>query len=184
MTRHTLALGTAMTLLAVTVAASNVSAQVERATSLEVRGIAMLPTFDIADAANLGWGGGVGIGYRVSPKVRLMADVDVAIHDTDVTDFQINTYHYMGKVGYDVVDNGKVVVTLNLGAGAVTFGGDLPESKTYFAINAGAKVGIRLSPSLEFLISPQGDIAFTKEADLGTTNSWVWPLGVGLRAKF
>ncbi len=174
----------ALALLASAAAAGTASAQVERRSSFELRGIAMLPTFDIADAANLGWGGGVGVGYRVSPRVRLMADVDVAVHGTDVSGFNINTYHYMGKIGYDVVDNGKVVLTLNLGAGAVTFGGDLPQSKTYFAINAGAKLGVRVSPAVEFLVSPQGDIAFTKKADLGTNNSWVWPLGAGFRVKF
>jgi len=164
--------------------ASAATAQVERPVSFEVRGTAMLPTFDIADAADLGFGGGAGIGFRITERVRLMADFDVGMHGTDVDGFNINTYHYMGKLGYDVVDNENVVVTLNLGAGAVTFGGDLPSAQTYVAINAGAKVGIKVSPMVEFLISPQGDIAFADEVDLGTTNAWVWPLGLGFRVKF
>ncbi len=159
-------------------------AQVEKPISLELRGTAMLPTFDIADAADLGFGGGVGIGYRVTEKIRLMADVDVGIHGTATPDFNINTYHYLAKVGFDAFENEKVVLTLNLGAGAMTFGGDLSSSQTYFAINAGAKLGIKATPSVDILISPQGDIAFSDEADLGTTNAWVWPLGVGFRVKF
>jgi len=55
---------------------------------------------------------------------------------------------------------------------------------TYPAINAGAKLGIQLSPSVDFLISPQGDIAFSDEAEVGTSNSWVWPFGVGLRIEY
>jgi len=164
--------------------ATEAAAQVNMPVSLEVRGTAMVPTFDIADAADVGFGGGVGIGYRVTDRVRLMADVDVGIHGTDTPGFNINTYHYIGKIGYDVVNNANVVFTLNLGAGAVTFGGDLPASQTYVAINAGAKLGIKVSPSVDLLISPQGDIAFADEADLGTTNAWVWPLGVGFRVQF
>lgn len=170
-----------------TVSTSNAAAQMaqdEKPVSLELRGIVMVPTFDIADAANVGYGGGAGIGYRLGEKFRLMADFDVGIHGTDTPDFNINTYHYMGKFGFDVINNERLVLTLNLGAGAMTFGGDLPESKTYFAINAGAKLGIKVSPAFEILISPQGDIAFSKEADVGTTNSWVWPIGAGFRVKF
>ena len=49
--------------------------------------------------------------------------------------------------------------------------------------NAGAKLGIKLTDSVQFLISPQGDIAFSDEAVLGTDNSWVWPLGLGFRIQ-
>lgn len=168
-------------LFALTTAAS---AQVERPTSIELRALAMVPTFSIADAANTGPGFGLGLGYRLSPKVRLMADFDAGFHPTPSPSVDINTYHLMGKVGFDVVSTDRVTVTLNTGAGVVQFAGDLPESKSYFAINAGAKIGIRLADAVELLISPQGDIAFSKEADVGTSNSWVWPIGAGLRFKF
>jgi hypothetical protein len=156
----------------------------ERPLSLELRGIAMVPTFDIADAADVGPGFGAGIGYRLSPAVTVMADFDMAVHPTPTPDFDINTLHYVGKVGYDVYVRDRITVTLNLGAGVVQFAGDLPESKSYFAINAGAKVGVALSEAVELLISPQGDIAFTKEDDLGTSNAWVWPIGAGVRFRF
>jgi len=160
------------------------SAQVDRPTSIELRALAMIPTFGISDVANTGPGFGLGIGYRVSPKVRLMADLDAGFHPTPSPSVDINTYHVMGKVGFDVVSTERVTVTLNTGAGIVQFAGDLAESKRYFAINAGAKIGIRLTDAVELLISPQGDIAFSKEADVGTSNSWVWPIGAGLRFKF
>jgi hypothetical protein len=155
-----------------------------RPLAVELRGIAMVPTFDIADAADLGPGFGAGIGYRISPAVTLMADFDMAVHPTPTPDFDINTLHYMAKVGYDVYARDPVTVTVNLGAGVVQFAGDLPESKSYFAINAGAKVAVALSDAVDLLISPQGDIAFTKEDDLGTSNAWVWPIGAGFRFRF
>jgi len=164
--------------------AASAQAQLQRPLSFEVRGIAMVPTFDIADAADVGPGFGFGIGVQLSPVVRLMADFDAGFHGTPSPSSDINTYHAIGKVGLDVVRSGRVTLTLNAGAGAVRFAGDLPEAKTYFAINAGAKLGIRVTEAVELLASPQGDIAFSKEDDLGTNNSWVWPLGVGLRLRF
>lgn len=152
--------------------------------ALEVRGVAVVPTFDIADAADIGPGFGAGLGYRVAEKVSLMADFDMGIHPTPTPNSDINTLHYMAKVGYDVFVGERVTVTANLGAGVVQFGGDLPETKSYFAINAGAKIAVALSDAVDLLISPQGDIAFTKEAELGTTNAWVWPFGAGLRFRF
>lgn len=164
----------------------SVAAQAEAAPklALELRGLAVVPTFDIADAADVGLGFGAGIGYRVAEKVSLMADFDMGIHPTPTPDFDINTLHYMAKVGYDVFVGDRVTVTANLGAGIVQFGGDLPETKSYPAINAGAKITVALSDAVDLLISPQGDIAFTKEAELGTTNAWVWPFGAGLRFRF
>jgi len=182
--RSSLAAAATLGLVLSGLSAGSVSAQMasdSKPFSIEVRGTGMLPTFDIADAADFGYGGGVGIGYHVNDRFRLMADVDIARHGTPTSGFNIDTYHYMAKVGLDVWGTDKAVLTVNLGAGAVTFGGDLPESYTYLAINAGAKLGIKIAPSVEFLISPQGDIAFSDEAELGTSNSWVWPLGIGLR---
>ncbi|MDP2479465.1 MAG: hypothetical protein Q8W51_07405 [Candidatus Palauibacterales bacterium] len=57
-------------------------------------------------------------------------------------------------------------------------------TKTYFAINVGARIGYRLSDGVDLLLSPQGDIAFTAKAVLGTNNSWVWPFTAGLRFRF
>jgi hypothetical protein len=171
-------------LVAAAMSAPPALAQAAKPVSLELRGIVAVPTFDIDDAANPGPGFGAGIGYQVGPKVRLMADADFAFHPTPTDDVKINTYHLMGKVGFDVVSTEKVTLTLNAGAGVVAFAGDLPESLTYFAINAGAKLGIAVSPGLELLVSPQGDIAFSKTDELGTDNAWVWPLGVGLRFRF
>jgi hypothetical protein len=149
--------------------------------NFELRATGMLPTFDISDTADFGYGGGLGLGYRLNDSFRLMADVDMAKHGTATSGVDINTYHYMAKAGLDVYETDSVILTLNLGAGAVTFGGDLPSSETYFAINAGAKLGIKLSPTFQLLVSPQGDIAFSDADFVSTDNSWVWPLGIGFR---
>ncbi len=152
--------------------------------SLEARGVAVVPTFGIADAAEVGPGFGAGLGYLASDRIRLMVDGDVGYHGIKGETGKINTYHLMGKVGYDLYTSEKVTVTVNLGGGLVQFGGDLAESFTYPAINAGAKIAIALSDQFDLLISPQGDIAFTKEAELGTKAGWVWPFGLGFRANF
>ena len=171
----------ALALWTTSVADAQAQGTAERQISIELRGIGMVPTFDIADAVDAGLGFGAGLGYRMSPSVTLMADFDMAVHPTPTPDFDINTLHYMGKIGYVAYARDRVNVTLNLGAGMMQFAGDLPESRSYFAINAGAKVGVGLSDALELLVSPQGDIAFADEDEIGTSNAWVWPLGVGIR---
>jgi len=37
------------------------------------------------------------------------------------------------------------------------------------------------STASALLLSPQGDIAFSKEDELGTNNAWVWPFTAGIR---
>ncbi len=175
----------AAALVAAAFAAAPALAQ-DRPVSLEVRGIAMTPTFGIADndrvGADIGLGFGAGLAYRLSPTVRLMADYDAGFHDTNIGD--VNTYHYMAKLGVDVVRTGKVTVTLNAGAGMLSIKPDGADAFNYFAINAGAKIGIALSPGVEFLLSPQGDIGFTDDTEVLTSASWIWPFGVGLRFAF
>ncbi len=184
--RNRIGMAAAAAWIVVALAAGDAAGQMagSKRVSFELRSASVVPTFDIADAANTGFGGGFGVGVRAGERFRLMADFDFGLHGTDIADQDIHTYHFMGKLGYDVFRTDRIVLAVNLGAGAVAFGGDLPETKTYPAINAGAKLGIRVSPTLELLISPQGDIAFTDEAELGTSNAWVWPLGVGFRLGF
>jgi hypothetical protein len=95
----------------------------------------------------------------------------------------VKVYHYIAKLGYAVVPEGASdwSVILNAGAGAMTFDVDGGNSNTYPAINVGAKIAYRLSPQVSLLLSPQGDIAFTDENEVGTSNSWVWPFTAGFR---
>ena len=155
---------------------------------IEGLGGAMVPTFDIADVAKTGWAVGTTIGYRLTPRWVLMGEFDYGRHKDKATgSTTINTLHYMAKVGYSLTgprERGWEAL-VNLGAGAVSFDVDgAPQTNTYFAINAGAKVAYNFSRSLAFVFSPQGDIAFSEESELGTTNAWVWPVTAGLRINF
>jgi len=175
-----------LTLGTLTLLAEPASAQVDRKVSLELRAVAMTPTFGIADdervGADVGAGYGVGLGYRLSQTLRLMADFDAGMHDSGIGD--VDTYHYMAKLGFDVVRGGKVTLTLNAGAGLVSISPDGGDALNYFAINAGAKLGIRLGSAVELLISPQGDIALSDKNEVLTSAAWIWPLGIGLRINF
>ena len=86
----------------------------------------------------------------------------------DRSGHNVNDFHLMEKVGVDLLDErSQWIVMVNAGAGAL-----------HFAIDGG--------PSYRFsaIVSPQGDIAFSKRSELGTTNSWVWPFAAGLRIQF
>jgi hypothetical protein len=149
---------------------------------------AVVPTFDIADVAKTGGAFGSAIGYRLNPRWVLMGEFDYGSHKDEPTgDIDINTLHYMAKVGYSLTgpkERGWEAI-VNLGVGAVTFDvGGATGSFTYPAINAGAKISYNFNRSLAFVLSPQGDIAFSKEDELTTNNSWVWPVTAGLRVGF
>lgn len=155
---------------------------------LEARGGAAVPTFDIADAAKTGTAVGATLGLSLSPRWVLLGEFDYGMHSAKVSGApDLNTLHYLAKLGYSLTgfrERGWEVL-VNLGAGAVSFDSDGPApTRTYFAINAGAKIAYGFSRSVAIVLSPQGDIAFTKEAELGTSTAWVWPVTVGLRIRF
>ena len=155
--------------------------------TLEGRGGFNVPTFDISDAVDGGPSVGVGLGYQVSPSLWVLGDLDLGFHSgADIGGVEgpdVKVYHYIAKLGYAVVPEGASdwSVILNAGAGAMTFDVDGGTSNTYPAINVGAKIAYRLSPRVSLLLSPQGDIAFSDEDEVGTTNSWVWPFTAGFR---
>lgn len=167
------------------------AAPVEGQVALEVRGGLNLPTFKIADAAKAGPSVGAGLNVKLADRLWLIGDADFGFHkgaDLAVggSGPSVDVYHYMGKLGYQVYSssNGKVSLILNAGAGAMTFKVDGGSSFTYPAINVGAKLIFGLGGKLSLVISPQGDIAFSKKSELGTSNSWVWPFAAGLRINF
>jgi len=155
---------------------------------VEGLGGAVVPTFDISDVAKTGWALGGTLGYRVNDRWTLMAELDYGRHKDKLTgDVNINTLHYIGKLGYSLTGPKERgwEAAVNLGAGAVTFDvQDAPRNFTYFAINAGAKLTYNFNPKLAFVLSPQGDIAFSDEAEVTTNNYWVWPVTAGVRVSF
>lgn len=148
---------------------------------------AAVPTFDIADVATTGGAFGATVGYRLSPKWTLMGEFDYGMHKDKATEsVDIKTTHLIAKLGYalSAPQPRGWDLTLNLGAGIVNFDVDGAEGNSYFAINAGAKIAYSLSSSFALVLSPQGDIAFTKESELGSSTAWVWPITAGIRINF
>jgi len=152
-------------------------------------GGAVVPTFDISDVAKTGAAVGATLGYRVNDRWVVMGEFDYGFHKDQATgNADINTLHYMGKLGYQLLtpkaERGWEAL-VNLGAGAVSFDVQgASQNFTYFAINAGAKLAYNFNPSFAFVLSPQGDIAFGDEAEILTNNAWVWPVTAGLRVNF
>jgi Outer membrane protein beta-barrel domain len=160
----------------------------DRRFTLEARGGLNVPTFDIADAVDAGPSIGVGASLQLSPRVWVLGDVDLGFHSgpslgAGIDGPDAKVYHYIGKLGYSLLPEGSSPwsVIVNAGGGAMTFDVDGGSSNTYPAINVGAKIAYQLSPRASLLLSPQGDIAFTDEAEVGTSTAWVWPFTVGLR---
>jgi hypothetical protein len=162
-------------------------AEAQRRASIEGRFGFAVPTFDIADVAEAGPIFGAGLSIPLSGKLTFLADVDLGTHEVKgATDVDVKVNHFMGKLGYTIArsGNGKLEVLVNLGAGLMTFGVDGAESKSFAAINAGAKIYYNFSDKVGLVLSPQGDIAFQDETDFGATTAWVWPVTAGLRVRF
>ena len=156
---------------------------------LEVRGGAVVPTFDIADVATTGGGYGGTLGYHLNNRFTVLGEFDTGLHQDKATStVDITTRHYMAKLGYQLTPSRDIGwdVAVNLGAGAVSFKADVPNASTdtYFAINAGAKITYNFSARIGLVLSPQGDIAFSDKNTLGSSTAWVWPFSAGLRIKF
>jgi Outer membrane protein beta-barrel domain len=182
-------MGVGVAVLAVTVGPEPSAAQGPQPRFFaEGLGGAVVPTFDVGDVARTGAAVGATLGYRINDRWVVMGEFDYGMHKDEATNsVDINTLHYIAKVGYSLTgpkERGWEAL-VNLGAGAVTFDVDgAPEKLTYFAINAGAKLAYNFNRSVAFVLSPQGDIALSDDAELTTTNAWVWPVTAGLRLSF
>jgi hypothetical protein len=155
--------------------------------AIEVRGGLNVPTFDITDAAKSGGSFGLGLNVKVRERLWLIGDLDFGTHENKVSGGpEIAVNHYIAKLGYELGrrEGSPLTVILNAGVGAMSFGIDGGDTFTYPAINVGAKLLYRVNDRFSLVASPQGDIAFTKEAELGTTNAWVWPFAAGVRLTF
>ena len=160
-------------------------AQVE----IDLRGGFYVPTFDISDAADPGFGFGAGIGIPVGERLTVRGNADFGFHSGAEVDgvelADINVYHYIAGLGVVLYrsPDGKFELGANAGGGLMTFDPDVDgaDSYTYPAINVGATMAYQVSPSVSLLLSPQGDIAFSDEEEVGTDNSWVWPFTAGIR---
>lgn len=155
--------------------------------SVNARGGMNVPTFDIADVADPGPSFGVGVAIPVSEMLDLRASADFGFHPgAEETLPDVNVFHYIAGLGLPLTgrDGDPWRVSVNVGAGAMTFDVDGGESNTYVAINVGGEVGYMASERVELFLSPQGDIAFTDEDELGTDNAWVWPFTAGVKINF
>lgn len=157
---------------------------------INARGGVAVPTFDIADAADPGFVFGGGVSFGLSERLMARANVDFGFHSGAEVDGtagpDIDVFHYIAGLGFLLTDPANpFYVSVNAGAGALTFKPDVDgaDSNTYFAINAGAEIGYWLSPGFSIFASPQGDIAFADEDELGTSSAWVWPFTAGLKLR-
>ncbi|MDX1578779.1 MAG: outer membrane beta-barrel protein [Gemmatimonadota bacterium] len=145
-----------------------------------------VPTFDIDDAADPGFNVGGGIAIGLTERLFARGNVDFGFHPGANDGPDVDVRHYIAGVGLLLTDPANpFYISVNLGAGALNFDIDVEgvESTTSFAINAGAEIGYWVSEQFSIFASPQGDIAFTDEAELGTDNAWVWPFTAGIKVR-
>lgn len=198
MTHRTRTLGAALA-LAFVVALAPVEAEAQgmmmddgSALSVDARGGIAVPVSDLGDIADVGPTVGVGIAYRVHPRVSIRADGDLDLYGG--ADFEaasaeqpaapdLSLWHFSGGLEFDVTrpDASRWNVTVNAGAGATTIdtdpfvGGavDNPETgqselsfnETYFTANGGVKIGYAVNEMLDVYGGAQWYLSFADEQD-------------------
>ena len=191
--RHTIRymIGALLALAILALPASLAAQAPDRPFSFNLRGGLNVPTFDISDVADAGPSFGAGVKVRVSERIFLRGNADFGFHpgaeiSPGIDGPDVDVFHYVAGVGYMLTPpESPFYASINLGAGALNFAVDAPgdPSFTYFAINAGGELGYWLNDNVAIFFSPQGDIAFSDEAEVGTDNSWVWPVSAGIEIR-
>lgn len=163
----------------------------EQGVTFNLRGGVYVPTFDIADVADAGPGFGIGLKVPVSDRVFLRANGDFGFHsgaevEPGVEGPDVNVNHYIGGLGVRLTPaDSRFYASVNAGAGLMTFDVDAEgvDSFTYAAINVGGELGYWVGERVALFLSPQGDIAFSDEEEVGTGDSWVWPFTAGVEIR-
>lgn len=166
-----------------------------------------LPVGDLADFQDPGFAAGLGIGYKVHPRVTLRADGDLeALSGADVggsDEFvDTNLWHYTGGVEVGLTDPTETPwnVTANVGAGATTFSFDLEptagtaeDTQTYFSTRGGLHAGYLVSSRIEIFAGGDAHLVFVDEEDFESEpgeppiledTAWSIPLTAGIRVHF
>lgn len=203
--------------LAVAAALAPADAQAQGAEhpwSIDARGGIAVPAGDLSDAVDVGPSFGLGIAYRIHPRIALRVDGDLDVYsgaDLETAGGQVelpdlNLWHYNAGLAFEVTRPGASPwdVTANLGAGATTFDGDAPAgggstvddgglSETYFTANGGLRVGYDVHESVNVYAGGQWYLAFTDEEDTagvagpeaqGFDTASSIPLTLGVKIRF
>lgn len=198
MTDRTRTLGAALA-LALAVALAPVEAQGQGMTmnegsalSVDARGGIAMPVSDLGDVADIGPTVGIGVAYRVHPRVSIRADGDLDIYSG--TDFDavsaeqpaapdMTLWHFSGGVEFDVTGPGarRWNVSVDAGAGATTVDTDpfvggvvenpetgqpeLSFNETYFTAHGGVKIGYAVNEMLDVYGGARWYLSFADEQD-------------------
>ncbi len=171
------------------IAASEPAAAQDYDFYLALRGGVAMPVGEVSDVAEAGAVIGVGIGFQVARGLYLIADGDFGFHSPAETagaaGIDLDIYHSMAKVGYDVLSGspGPWTLILNAGGGLMMFNVKGGDTFTYLAANVGAKLAYDILPRFSLGLSLQGDVAFADAAEVGTETAWVLPLALGVAIK-
>lgn len=198
MTNRTRTFGAALA-LAFVVALAPVDAQAQgmmddgiSALSVDARGGIAVPFGDLGDLADVGPTVGIGVAYRVSPRLSVRADGDLDLYSG--ADFgaasaaqpsapDMTLWHYSGGLQYDVTEPGteRWNVAVNVGVGATIIDTDPfvdgpvenPETdeieadfnETYFTANGGVRFGYAVHERVDVYGGAQWYVTFADEED-------------------
>lgn len=165
---------------ALLVALSPLDAYAQQRLTVKGRGGIAVPAGDLADLQDVGATFGVGLAYRVHPRVAVRVDGDLEILNgadlesgTEAPDLTL--WHYNAGAELSVLEPGATrwTVLVNGAAGATTidsddFGGVSGGSdfnQTYFSLNGGLELGYDVTRQLNLYAGGQIYVIFADEDD-------------------
>ncbi len=180
--------------------------------SIEGRSGIAVPASDLADLQDVGPSVGVGLVYRLSPRValRFHGDVDILSGvDADGSGPEApdaNIYHYTAGLDVRLLDSesspGHLDANIGFGYSTLDFddfavtGTPIDFTETYFTTTGGLKLAYAVSRNVEVFGGGQAFLMFTDEDDTvvfsalrsdidpnGFNNAWTFPITVGLRIR-
>lgn len=191
--------------------ASQTAAQEKLA--VDARGGIAVPASDLAELEDVGASFGVGLSYRLTPRIALRLDGDADIlsgTDDEVSGSSapdMNIYHYGAGLGLAILDpsRSRWALDVNVGAGGSTFdvdtfsagGSTVDFSETYVTTYGGLTIGYDVSPNVSVFTRGQAYLALTDEEDTavfsqisseidagGFDTAWTIPITAGISFRF
>ena len=200
--------GAVCAMVALTIPLQTASAQQDARITVDPRAGLEFPIGGLSEIHSFGFTGGAGVAFEISPHINLRGDFDAGIlnEKSGIRTPSLTVLHYNAGIEFDFAapefQEFPLSFRWNLGAGGTTLTGDesfpgaedVDFSATYPSFTTGAKIGYRLSPSVELFAGGSLHLIFADESETAELfknapgrqpfgNTWSAPVTLGLRAS-
>ena len=150
-------------------------------------GGAVFPSGTFGEFTNIGGGGGLGVGYRMSRRVALFGTFGVTYFGGTEGRTNWVNYNYYGQVAFTVTRaRAGLTAMIPIGVGGSTFKPDIDgaSSETFFSVTSGLKFYYFFDEQVGLLANAMAIVALSDEESLGAPATWLFPITAGIVMRF